>query len=452
MRLEPVILNALTHDNKFSDKVIPHLTAEYFHDDSEKLVFELMQDFVVKYGKLPPRDSLAIELENLDGLKEGLFEKTKEVLNSAYSDEYKYDSQWLVDQAEAFCKDKAIYNAIMHSVRIINGESKTEAPGAIPTIMTKALAVAFDTNVGHDYFEQVEARWDYYHKNEIKHRTRIDLINKITNGGPPSKSLLVFIASSGGGKSAVKCALAADWIRDGKNVLYITLELSEEKIGERIDANLLNIPISEVKGIDKERFTGKFQSLKEKGFGKLVIKEYPTSGASVNSFNLLMDELKQKQNFKPDIVIVDYLQIVACARQKQVQGANTYVVQKYIAEELRGFAVIHDVLVVTSVQTNRSGYNVTDFDETAISDSAGIIHTADALFAIIRDEQLKEDGKAIIKQLKNRWGDTTYYNKFVIGLDTSRMCIYNIETTPEPAQQKPKETNTNRKTDDWDFE
>lgn len=265
--------------------------------------------------------------------------------------------------------------------------------------------------------------------------------------------------NSGSGKSAFKCALAADFIRDGHDVLYITLELAEERVAERIDANLLNIPIAEVKKLSKDRYSEKFDSLKTKGYGKLVIKEYATGAASVNHFNLLMDELKQKKNFRPKIVFVDYLQIVASSRYKASSSINTYAMQKYVAEELRAFAMVHDVPVITSVQTNRSGFNVSDLDESNIADSAGIIHVLDFLGALIRDEQLKEEGKAIFKQIKNRWGDPTYYNKFAIGFDTSRMAVYNLETA-EPANKEksiekiPSPTNNVRKpskVDDWEF-
>ena len=294
---------------------------------------------------------------------------------------------------------------------------------------------------------------DKYVEGVVEETTNMIPIVDITVDHPNHRYYSNGISShnSGSGKSALKSALCADFLKDGINCLYITLELSEEAVGERIDANLLNIPIQEVKKLDKERFVGKFETLKQKGYGKLVIKEYPTSTASVTSFNLLMDELKAKQGFVPQVVFVDYLQITACARHKMIQGANSYTIQKYIAEELRAFAVQHNVLVITSVQTNRSGFNVTDMDETAIADSAGIIHTVDALFAIIRDEQLKEENKAIIKQLKNRWGATTYYNKFAIGFDTSRMMIYNIEGASETTDvpEPPKKVKAN--TEDWDF-
>lgn len=429
MRLEPIILNALTINPEYSDKVRPHLTPEYFHDDSEKLVYELMEGFFIKYGKVPPRDSILIELDALDGIKEGVYNRAKEVVKETYSDEYEYDPTWLLDQTESFCKEKAVFNAIMRSVKIINGEVESETAGNIPSIMTKALAVAFDTSVGHDYFNSSDLRWDFYNQSEVRYKTRLEILNKITAGGPPSKALACVMGSSGSGKSAFMCALAADYIKDGYDVLYVTLELAEERVGERIDANLLNIPISEVKKMDRDRYRSKIESMKTSGYGTLVIKEYPTGSASVTHLELLLEELKTKKNFRPKIIFVDYIQIMASSRFKVSSSMNTYSMQKYIAEELRGFMMKHDLLGWTAVQTNRSGFNVSDMDESNIADSAGIIHVLDFLGAIIRDEQMKEEGKAIFKQIKNRWGSTGYFTKFAIGFDTERMSIYNIENS-----------------------
>ena len=434
MTIEQIVLHTLTKDREYAKKVRPHLDARYFGDGVEKVAYELIEEFYAKYGVPPPRDAILIELENLERLPEKIHDTAIGYIGELYSCESDVHPEWLLTETEKFCRDSAIHNAIMDSVKIINGESK-EPPGAIPSKLSDALGICFDVQVGHDYFDDISARYDGYHEKNVRFPTRLEILNKVTDGGLPTKSLCVLLAQSGGGKSAVKCSLAADWIRDGHDVLYITMELSEQRVAERIDANLLNIPISDLKTLSREQYTTKMQALKAKSQGRFFVKEYPTGSATVDHFNALMEELAQKKGFKPKIVIVDYLQICSSARFRGNSSMNTYQLQKYVSEELRGFAVKHDCLLLTSIQTNRSGFNVSDFDESSIADSAGILFTADFLLGIIRTDELKENRQVLFKQIKNRFGDPSYYQKFLCGMDTSRMKVYDIEETITTAQK-----------------
>jgi archaellum biogenesis ATPase FlaH len=454
----------LAKDPDFAKKVRPHLKNEYFGDDSDKVVYNLIEKFYIGYSAPPPKDSLLIELENLDGLNETVYSESLKKVNALYTSVYDYSKEWLISESEKFCRDRAIYNAIMHSVKIINGESKLKE-GAIPDLLSKALSVGFDAHVGHDYFENAEDRYEFYNKKEERIKSGIYMLDKVTGGGFPLKTMTVLMASSGGGKSAVKCSIAADMIRNGVDVLYITMELAEERIAERIDANLMNIPISELRTIPEKMFKNKIDLIKNKTNGKLVIKEYPTSSATVDNFNALLEELKAKKGFVPKVVFVDYLQIVASASAKG-SNVNTYQQQKSVAEELRGFAVKHNIALVTSVQTNRSGYNVSDMDETTISDSIAIVYTADLIVGIIRTDELKEQNQVLFKQIKNRFGDPSYFQKFLCGMDTSRMKVFDLENgeasadrfkskkekkaDAEPEIAKPNSTKK-VSVSDWDF-
>jgi KaiC/GvpD/RAD55 family RecA-like ATPase len=445
MRLEPLILNILTKNEEYTKKVQPHLKPEYFHKRTEKTVYGLIDSFYVKYNRLPPKDVMMIELDSIEGLSGDEYTDCKKVISESFDDEYRYDLEWLVNETETFCKDKSVYNAVMQAVKIINGDDNKFTENQIPSILQDALAVSFDKNVGHDYFDNAESRYDFYHQSEQTILTSIDLLNKVAK--IPRKSLVIFMGSSGSGKSAVKCSLAADYLSQGYNVLYITLELAEERIAERIDANLFNIPLHEMKNLSKNVFVNKVNRLKEKTHGKLVIKEYPTSTASVANFRVLLDELKNKKSFVPDVLIVDYLGICSSSKYKTNGNVNSYTIQKSVAEELRAFAVEHDLLCITSVQTNRSGYNNADFELDSISDSAGIIMTADIMFGIIRTDELTALNQIVLKQLKNRFGDPNYYNKFVVGLDFSRMKMYNVENagqTAETQSEIKKEESENR--------
>lgn len=460
MRLEPLILNLLVKDSEYSKKVQPHLQSEFFTNKSEKVVFETIDSFIKKYGKLPPRDVIQLELDNVDGLTQDDHIDAKKIATATYADEYEYDLTWMVDETEKFCREKAIYNAIMQSVQIINGDDKKFSLGQIPHILQDALGITFDKNVGHDYFENMADRYDFYNKKEVRLKTSIDLLNKITDGGFPKKSLCLFIAQSGGGKSAVKCSLAADFIRNGHNVLYITMELAEERIAERIDANLMNLPIRAVKDLSETMFIDKVTALKSKTDGNLIIKEYPTGVGSTTHFRALLDELKSKKDFVPEIIMVDYLGICASAKYKNAAGINSYTYQKSVSEELRALAVETNTLLITSVQTNRTGFNSSDFDIESISDSSGILMTADLLLAIIRTEELDEMNQIIIKQLKNRFGDPNYYKRFIVGLDKSRMKMYNVTNDGQLNQEQapktpPSQTKENKfqtpKTQEWSF-
>lgn len=398
-------------------------------------------------------------------MNETVYTEAAKKVKNIYADVYEYSKEWLVQESEKFCRDRAIYNAIMNSVKIINGESKLKE-GAIPDLLSKALSVGFDTHVGHDYFDDAENRFEFYNKKEERVKSGIHMLDKVTGGGFPLKTMSVLMASSGGGKSAVKCSIAADMLRNGIDVLYITMELAEERIAERIDANLMNIPIGELKSIPDKLFKSKIHALKNKTNGKLVIKEYPTSAASVDNFNALLEELKAKKGFVPKVVFIDYLQIVASSVARG-SNVNTYQQQKSVAEELRGFAVKHNIALITSVQTNRSGYNVSDMDETTISDSIAIVYTADLIIGIIRTDELKEQQHVLFKQIKNRFGDPTYFQKFLCGMDTSRMKVFDLDNNggdqvdrfkskkekasdSQPEITKPS-TTKKVSTNDWDF-
>ena len=434
MRLEPLILNILTKNEEYTKKVQPHLKPEYFHKRVEKTVYQLIDSFYTKYSRLPPKDVLMIELDSVEGLSGDEYTECKKTLSEVFDDEYRYDLEWLVNETETFCKDKSVYNAVMQAVKIINGDDNKFNENQIPSILQDALAVSFDKNVGHDYFDNAKDRFDFYHKSEAKIACSIDILNKILGGGCPKKSIFVIMAPTGGGKSAVKCALAADYLSQGYNVLYVTLELAEERIAERIDANLFNIPIQEMKNLSERVFIDKVSRIKEKTHGKLVIKEYPTASASVANFRVLIDELKNKKGFVPDVFIVDYLGICNSAKYKSTGNVNTYTIQKSVAEELRGFAVENDMLCITSVQTNRTGFNNSDFDMDSISDSSGIIMAADVMLGVIRTDDLTALNQIILKQLKNRFGDPNYYKKFVVGMDFSRMKMYNVENSGQTTE------------------
>lgn len=436
MRLEPLILNILAKDENYTRKVQPHLKPDYFQRRPEKAVYELIDAFYQKYGRLPQKDVITLELDSYSGLSEDEFDDAKKTVNEVFDDEYKYDLEWLIDETESFCKEKAVNNAIMQAVRIINGEDKKHTDGQIPSILQEALAVSFDKNVGHDYFENAEQRFDFYNNKEAKIASSIDILNKITNGGLPRKTLNLLIGPSGSGKSAVKCSLAADYLNQGYNVLYITLELAEERVAERIDANLFNVPIQEVHSLSKNIFLNRIEKIKGKTRGRLVTKEYPTSTASVANFKNLIEELKSKKGFVPDVVFVDYLGICASAKYKNASNINSYTYQTSVAEELRAFAVENDFMVWSSIQTNRSGMNTSDYDVEAIADSTGPLKTADFLLAIINTDDLKAQLQIILKQLKNRYGDPNYYKKFIVGMDFARMKMFNVENNAHLAETK----------------
>ena len=457
MRIEALILNVLVSSDSYAKRVIPHIKPEYFSNRSEKAFYGLVTDFYTKYNRLPPKDVISLTLDASSGLSADDHSSAKKIMTDAYDDEYKYDMEWLLNETETFCKDKSVYNAIMKAVKIINGEDKLLSENQIPSMMQEALSVSFDKDIGHDYFEGAEKRYEFYHSAEVKIKTSIDLINKVTDNGLPRRTLNLLIGPSGSGKSAVKCSLAADYLEQGYNVLYITMELAEMRVAERIDANRFNVNVSDIKNIPKGTFLGRIEKIQEKTRGSLVIKEYPTGTASAADFRILLDELKNKKGFVPDVILVDYLGICASSRYKNAANVNTYNYQTAVAEELRALAVEYDLLMWSSVQTNRSGMNVSDYDIEAIADSTGPYKTCDTLFAIIRTDDLNVLKQMILKQLKNRFGDLNYFKKFIVGMDFAKMKMYNVENSAHLTETHKEMKDDESKQDSkqkpaWDFD
>lgn len=406
-------------------KVFPFLKVDYFTDSSDQAIFNEISSFINKYNECPSHDALTIQISN-SNLPEHIFENVESSL--AELQQYEPSNmEWLVDQSEKFCKDKSVYNAILRSIQIIDGKDTTMSEDGIPSILQEALAVCFDTNIGHDYLESAESRWEFYHKDESRLPFDIDLLNKITNGGLPNKVLTCFLASTGVGKSLVMCHMATANLREGKNVLYITAEMAEERIAERIDANLLNVSLSELKDLPKAMFESRIEKIRDKTQGKLIIKEYPTAAAHAGHFEALLNELSLKKNFKPDVIYIDYLNICASSRYRAGNMVNSYTLIKSIAEELRGLAVKYDLPIITATQTNRNGANNSDIDITDTSESFGLPATVDVLLALVSTEELENQGQLMIKQLKNRFGDPNQYKRFVVGIDRSKMKLYNLD-------------------------
>lgn len=422
-----IILANLLQDTEYFRAVSPYLKKDYFEDRITSVLYELIETFSTEYKKPPGKDVLEVQIENYKGLSEKEYKEVSQLLAEITTFREKVEPKWLLDETEKYCREKAIYNAIMEAVSIIDGTDKKRAEGVIPQILSDALAVSFDKNVGHDYFASIESRWEYYTQKETKFPSLLKMLDKVMNGGVAKKTLNLVMAVSGGGKSAAMCSLAASYISQGYNVLYITMELAEERVAERIDANLLNIPINQVKDVPKDLFCKKLTKIKEKAFGTLILKEYPTGVASVNNFRALLDELAIKKDFKPDIVFVDYLGICASAHYKAGGSANSYTVQKSVAEELRGLAVERDLVLWSAIQSNRSGYGNSDMSETSIAESIGILMTADFVLGLIRTPELDEQGHVLMKQIKSRYGDVSYFNRFICGFDRARMKLYDIE-------------------------
>ena len=422
-QIETLILRNLLQNESYTRKVIPFLKREYF-EGSHKNIFDTTVQFVNKYNKLPSIDALIIEMgDNV--------EKAADLI-PALQEQDASDQDWLVDQTEKWCQDRAIYLAIMESISIIDGSHKELSKNALPDLLSKALSVSFDTNIGHDYINDADARFDYYHLTEEKIPFDIDLLNKITKGGLPKKTLNVFLAGTGVGKSLFMCHHAASCLAMNKNVLYITMEMAEEKIAERIDANMMNVAIDQLENLPKNTFENKIQKIVEKGIGKLIIKEYPTGAAHVGHFRALLNELKLKKNFAPDIIMIDYLNICSSSRMKGLGNSiNTYSLIKSIAEEMRGLAVEFNLPIVTATQTTRSGFSNTDVELTDTSDSFGLPATADFMAALISTEELESLGQIMIKQLKNRYNDPTYKKRFLVGIDRSRMKLYDVEESAQ---------------------
>jgi replicative DNA helicase len=427
-RLEQIILKNLIYNEEYTRKVLPFIKSEYFSDATEKLVFKEVFDFVNKYKNLPTHEALVINFTEKNNLTEPQVKDSIELLKEiSQTKEEKVELQWLTEQTEKFCQDKAIYNAIMESVGILDDKSGKKAKGEIPQLLADALGVSFDSNVGHDYMQDFEDRYDFYHRVESRIRFDLDIFNKITKGGLPIKTLNIALAGTGVGKSLFMCHVAAGCLSQGHNVLYITMEMAEEKIAERIDANLLNINLNELQSVTRDDYSRKFESLKSKTHGKLIIKEYPTASASTLHFRALLNELALKKNFKPNIIFVDYLNICASSRIKPGGNVNSYTYIKSIAEELRGLAVEYALPVVSATQTTRSGFSNSDPGLEDTSESFGLPATADFMFALVTNEELEGLNQILVKQLKNRYSDPNFYKRFVVGVDRSKMRLYDAE-------------------------
>ena len=421
--IEQVVLKNILTNEKYMRKVLPFVKPDYF-EGVYKMLFKQAGMFVAKYNKLPTAEAFKIEIDQADTYNDEQYRHAVEIIPSLFEEEAS-DETWLNDTTEKWCQDRALYNAVMESISIIDGKHQSLTKNALPDILTKALGVSFDPNIGHDYIENFEERFEFYHRDEERLPFDLDYFNKITKGGIPNKSLNVCLAGTGVGKSLFMCHCAAANLNQGKNVLYLTMEMAEERIAERIDANLLDVPIDQLEYLSKEMFAERVRGLSSKTNGKLIIKEYPTGSAHAGHFRALLNELKLKKSFEPDIIYIDYLNICSSSRMKGMGGAiNSYNYIKAIAEELRGLAVEFDLPIVTATQTTRSGYSNSDIGLEDTSESFGLPATADLMFALISTEELEGMGQLAVKQLKNRYNDPTYKKRFVIGIDRSKMRLF----------------------------
>jgi len=428
-KIELVVLRNLLYNEEYVRRVLPFLKGDYFHDPCERRLFENIESFIQKYSSSPTTEALNIILSEQDGVSQGEYDNCAKLIDTlTMSKDVANEMDWLIDQTEKFCKDKAVYNALMESIQLLDEKkTKGKSRNAIPEILTKALSVSFDASIGHDFVEDADKRFEFYHRVEQKTPFDLEFLNKITNGGVPNKTLNVVLAGTGVGKSLFMCHHAANCLTMNKNVLYITCEMAEERIAERIDANLMDIAVDELKTLPKDIYDRKLSKVTAGMTGKLIIKEYPTATANVDHFRHLLDELKLKKNFLPDVVFIDYLNICASSRFKAGANVNSYTYIKAIAEELRGLAVQSDFPIFTATQTNRSGFSNTDVELTDTSESFGLPATADLMFAIIATEQLDEAGQIMVKQLKNRYNDPTMHKRFVLGIDRSKMKLFDVD-------------------------
>ena len=427
-KIEFLVLKNLLNNEEYLRKTIPFIKKEYFQDSNQKIVFEEISSFVGEYNETPTKEILTIEIEKRKDINEDLFKQVGQLINCL--DKEPVEFEWLVDTTEKWCRDRAIYLALLDSIAIADGkEDKT--PDAIPSILSDALAVSFDNHIGHDYLHDYEERYDAYHRKEDLIPFDLEYFNKITKGGLPNKTLNIALAGTGVGKSLFMCHVASGVLLQGKNVLYITLEMAEEKIAERIDANLLNVNIQDITDLPRPMFENKVTSLAKKTQGTLIIKEYPTAAAHSGHFKSLLTELALKKSFKPDIIFIDYLNICASSRHKANSSINSYSYIKSIAEELRGLAVEANVPIVSATQTTRSGFASSDVDLTDTSESFGLPATADLMFALISTEELEAMNQIMVKQLKNRYNDPTMNKRFVVGLDRSKMRLYDVEQSAQ---------------------
>ena len=428
-RIETTILRNLVFNEDYSRKVIPFIQPDYFEQKTEKVIFEEIVQFIVKYGSAITVEALNIEVENRTDLTEDQIKDVREINNSLNNSPV--DKQWLLDTTEKWCRDRAIYLALMESIHIADGNDEKKNRDAIPSILSDALAVSFDNHIGHNYLEDYKERYEAYHRKEDRIPFDLEYFNKITKGGLPNKTLNVALAGTGVGKSLFMCHMASSVLLSGRNVLYITMEMAEEKIAERIDANLLNVPIQDLTDLPKSSFENKVVNLSKKTQGTLIIKEYPTASAHSGHFKALLNELALKKSFRPDIIFIDYLNICASSRYRQGGSINSYSYIKSIAEELRGLAVEAEVPIVSATQTTRSGYGSSDVDLTDTSESFGLPATADLMFALISTEELEQLGQIMVKQLKNRYNDLSVYKRFIVGIDRAKMRLYDCEQTAQ---------------------
>ena len=437
MRIEQTILRHLVHKENFARKALPFLRDEYFSDSSERLIYHRINEFVQKYNDIPSREALEIDLEQIKNLSEDQYSGCVDIIKSLEEPE-PIDDQWLIDETERFCQDRAIYNAIMDSIGIIDGKDKDRTKGSIPEILTSALAVSFDSHIGHDFLEDYEDRFDFYHRVEERIPFDLEMLNTITRGGLPRKSLNIILAGTGVGKTLAMCHMAASNLVLGKNVLYITMEMAEEKIAERIDANLLNVAVDELAQLPKNSYEKKVERVRNKTVGKLIIKEFPTASAHVGHLRHLLNELQLKRSFVPDIIYIDYLNICLSARIKAGANVNSYTYVKAIAEELRGLAVEKNLPIVSATQTTRTGYSNSDPGLEDTSESFGVPATADFMIALVSSDQLSDLNQIMIKQLKNRYNDPTINRRFVVGVDRAKMRMYDLDDSAQSmSEDKP---------------
>lgn len=428
LSIEELVLQNLIYNEEFLRNISPYIREDYFGEFAQKSLYRLILTYFEKYNKQPSVLALKVDLEAQE-INQDLYDNCSELIDNV-KDYVSVDYEWLLESTEKFCQDKAIYNAIMESIKIIDETSKKDK-GSIPELLQEALAVSFDSNIGHDFLESGEERYDFYHRIEEKVPFDIDLLNTITKNGLSRKTLNVILASTGVGKTLMMCHMAAGNLMAGKNVLYITLEMSEERISERIDANLMNIPLNQLEDTLKEIYISKLDRLRNKTQGKLIVKEYPTSSVGAGHFRHLLTELSSKKNFKPDIIYIDYINLCISSRMKMGNSVNSYTYIKAIAEELRGLAVEFNLPIMSATQSNRDGANNSDIDLTNTSESWGLPATVDFMIAAIATEELESLGQIMIKQLKNRYGDLALHKRFVVGIDKSRMKLYNVEAAAQ---------------------
>jgi len=427
-RIEYTILSNLFHKEEYARKVLPFLKEDYFVERTEQVLFTTIFDFITKYNNVPTKDAILIEVNSRKDINDTEHNNIKDYVNAVKNLET--DEQWLLDTTEKWCKDRAVHNAVLSGIKILDGKDKKQTAEAIPHILSDALAVSFDKSVGHDYIEDAEKRYDWYHTKEKRYKFDLEYMNRITKGGVPAKTLNIALAGTGVGKSLFMCHMASNFLTEGQNVLYITLEMAEERIAERIDANLLDVSMDDLHVMPKDLYENKMKKISDKTYGKLIIKEYPTASAHSGHFKSLIDELALKKSFRPDIIFIDYLNICASSRFK---GGNigSYFYIKAIAEELRGLAVEFNVPIFSATQTTRTGFTSSDIGLEDTSESFGLPATADFMFALISNEELEQLGQMKVKQLKNRYNDPGINRSFIVGVDKAKMRLYDTENSAQ---------------------